>query len=689
MIGTKGWPARLLVAALAALPLPAVARQQRDPRGPDQDAVLQCAASRAGLLSAKSDAGKRAARAGAGFDAEYYRIALDLTSPATGFVEGATRIVGRATAPVLATLELDLHVSMLVDSVVSAGGTGLSWSSLGNILAVDLEPVAATGERVDVTVHYRGWPASTGFGSFAAGTRGAGDPYVWTLSEPYGARTWWPGVDHPSDKADSVDVVVRVPDPMQVASNGLLAGTEPHGDGTTTWTWEHRYPVSSYLVSIAAGVYDHYLQEYVRPDSLAALFGEASFPIEHFAYPGSLAFEGTHPQTGWRRVTDVMPVLEWWYGPYPFQDEKYGHAHFTWGGGMEHQTITSMGGNSVGLIAHELAHQWYGDAVGPRTWPHLWLNEGFATMGELIVWGAMSDVYPGVYETIFNLYYDRALRAQGTLVLEDTSSVSDMFAASRVYSKGGMVLHMLRSMTGDEVFRDVLRAWAMHPGFRYSVASTSDFRRVAEEVTGLDLERFFEQWVTSGTGHPEYRATWTSARDRDRWIARITLDQVQAATESSVFVFEMPVVIRILTDSGEHDFVVLNDERSQVFHVELGDEPREVIVDPDRRILRAHEAPATFGGETPPELLPSAKLISIHPNPSDGALRVRIDAVGGRSGTIQVVDAAGRLVRTLDVTLAPGGQTIDLDVGDLAAGVYVVRLVTGGFRDSRTVVLIR
>lgn len=677
----------LFTAMLMVVVAPARGRQivQVD----EQDAGLLCAASRIGGTHAIPVAGKAARRSGAGFDAGYYRIELDLATDTPGLVEGATRIVGTVTAPVLSVLELDFHASMSVESITMPGGGNLTWTSISNILAVDLDSPATAGERLDLTVHYSGWPQATGFGSFDVGTRGQDQPYAWTLSEPYGARTWWPGVDHPSDKADSVDVVVTVRDPMKVASNGLLAGTRANGDGTTTWTWSHRYPISSYLVSIAAGIYDRYTQQYERPDSLAAVFGAASFPIEHFEYAGSTMFKGTHSQNGWRRVTDIMPVLEWWYGPYPFENEKYGHAQFTWGGGMEHQTITSMGGNSVGLIAHELTHQWYGDAVGPKTWPELWLNEGFATMGELLNWDTMRDTYPGVYESVFTLYWNRARGAQGTLVLEDTTSVGNMFASARVYAKGGMVLHMLRSMVGDELFRQVMRSWAADPEVRYRVGSTSDFKRVAEEVTGLDLGPFFSQWVTSGTGYPVYEAKWSTAPRGDGWLVRVVLSQTQASPVSNVSVFEMPVVIRIETETGTHDFTVRNDRRSQIFQLDLDEKPLVISIDPDRRILRGPEVGVEFEGVLPIRDLPAAKLTSVHPNPASGTVHLDVDGVGGRSGSLELVDGTGRRVLRRELILQAGPQTIPVDVSNLAAGIYVVTLMSDGSRESRTVVIVR
>lgn len=675
-----------LLAALAA-PAPPVRAQTPGTPGP-LDGVAWCAAARVQGLSSPEAAGKRYGKAGAGFDAGYYAIDLDLTSGDLGRVHGSTRVVGRVTAPALAVLELDFHGAMVVDSVVTASGGRLAVSRAADVLAIDLGQAVAAGDPVDVTVHYQGEPAATGFGSFVSGTRGAGDPYVWTLSEPYGARTWWPGVDHPADKADSVDVLVRVPDPMTVVSNGLLAGTTAHPDGTTTWHWVHRYPISSYLVSFAAGHYLRNDQTYVRPDSLAVRYGSAAFPVTHFEYPGTLMFEGWGDVNGWRHVVDLFPVFEWWYGPYPFEREKYGHAQFTWAGGMEHQTVSSMGGNGLGLVAHELAHQWYGDAVGPRSWPDLWLNEGFATMGELLAWDTLRDRYPGTYEAVFDLYFNRARSAQGTLVLQDTSSVNAMFDGRRVYAKGGMVLHMLRAMTGDAVFREVLHAYASDPALRYGTAATADFRRVAESVSGLDLGAFFRQWVTEGTGYPVYEATWSATPAGAGWDVTVSLSQLQQAPASNVAVFEMPVEVRVSTAAGDRTFSVANRERTQFTVLRVEAEPLDVAVDPERKILRAPVVPTTRVGVEGEELPSSLRLGPVHPNPATERLRVEL-ATGGADVEITLYDVAGRRVRGVRRAATAGGSMVEVSTAGLAPGIYVVRVRAGGETADRTVVVAR
>jgi len=260
---------------------------------------------------------------------------------------------------------------------------------------------------------------------------------------------------------------------------------------------------------------------------------------------------------------------------------------------MEHQTMTSLGGTGVGLVAHELGHQWYGDQISPKTWPHLWLNEGFATYSELLYYEARSGTYPGQFEGLLAARYNSAINATGTLVLEDTTSVSNMFAFSRVYAKGAVVLHMLRNVIGDLAFKNTMRAYSADPAVQYGVANTDDFHRVAEGESGMDLDQFFSQWVTDGYGIPFYRSfSFWQAAPGGGWDVWTTVEQWQTEPYSNIDVFEMPLDIDVITTSGTERFRVQNDQRHQVFALHVTNQPTGVAIDPDYWIVRSRFSPA-------------------------------------------------------------------------------------------------
>jgi aminopeptidase N len=384
----------------------------------------------------------------------------------------------------------------------------------------------------------------------------------------------------------------------------------------------------------------------------------------------------------WALVGDMIEVFEEWYGPYPFADEKYGHAETTFGGGMEHQTMSSMGASTVGLVSHELAHQWFGDEISPRTWPHLWLNEGFATFSELVYWEERAATYPGTYENYLTSRYNTAKSASGTLVLEDTTSVNYMFSYSRVYAKGAVVLNMLRYVIGDSLFKATLRTYAADAQVEYGVASTNDFKRVAETVSGIDLDSFFDQWVVTGTGYPTYQLNsfWQpSAGGYTVWASVL---QTQVMPQSNVYAFEMPLVIAVQTTAGEERFLVYNDQRTQNYQLFVSSEPTTVTIDPDKAILRTDNVATGMADNTP---LPYP-IRSLSPNPVSESMRLEFSVSG--EVFLEVYDVAGRRVMDEVVFTSRGGVTV-LDTSNLSSGVYFLRTTTATAQATRKFAVVR
>jgi aminopeptidase N len=621
-------------------------------------------------------------------DITFYHLALDLDRLRDPILTGTVEIDGTALSEV-GTFSVDLNNRMVVDSVTSLTGERLFFTHETNVLTASLRASVFPGGRTGIKVFYRGNPRMQGFGSFVWGVNIAGQPFIWSLSEPYGAKEWWPNKDNPADKADSVRVTVRSPSSMRIGSNGMLVGESDNGDGTTTYDWIHRYPISSYLISVSAGEYDVFEQEYVRPDSLALEFGPLTLPVLHYAYPGDNAFNGIDNPipNGWKRVLEVLPVFEYWFGPYPFSREKYGHAKVTFGGGMEHQTMSSLGGIGLGLVAHELGHMWYGDAVTNRSWRDLWLHEGFATMSEMLFWESDLDQFQSSWNDSFDRYYDRALRAQGTLVLEDTTSVSNMFASTRIYSKGFMVLRMLRKVVGDTAFRRILRSFAGDPALRYATATTDDFERIAETVSGRSLAGFFEQWVYSGTGFPGYAATWSQSEMNGTYVVRVEINQ----TQSGNLIFDMPLDIELDTAQGPIRFTVDNNARSQSYSFSLDGPAQTILIDPDRYVLRDQNL--TIVETEPDPDIPSEPSLRAHifPNPAAESIRVRLQSNIYGSVTYRLMSITGQEVFFREGGLLMSGEhTTTLQLPDwIASGLYLLEIRLGSMIERTTLVLVR
>ena len=624
------------------------------------------------------------------FDVSWYHLNLNLDGARDPELIGHVRVQGRAVQH-LDTLELDLAAGMEVLTVLSTDGGSLSWArgsgdDPDKLLIVPVGGLAS-GASKGFDVVYRGNPKLDGSrGGYESGYRPGGDPYIWTLSEPYGAREWWPTEDHPSDKADSVRITLTIPEGMSAASNGVLLSETTHQNGTVTFDWVHRYPIATYLVSIAAGVYEHSRDIYNRPADLSAEFGHAHFPIEHFAYRNTPAVEGIGSTSGWRLTAHAMAIQERWFGPYPFALEKYGNAHVTFRGGMEHQTISSMGNIGIELIAHELAHQWYGNAVTPATWRDLWLNEGFATMGEMLTFEA-DPAFAPVRDILFTIYQDRAREAQGTLVLADTSDASDMFSHARVYAKGWMVLRMIRARIGDTAFRTLLRTWASLPGVQYGSGSSSAFKQVVETISGENWDRFFDQWVFEGTGEPQFSMSWDEISIEGNAAVRLRLNQIQDAASSNVEAFALRLPLWVETENRTYQILVDVDERQELIDVPLPSRPLAVHLDPEHWVLRGHTIMET--GTQAESAVPFTLEVDVAPHPAEGQIQVVIRSEGardsGRSTLVELFDMTGRRVWQSSADVS--GSVSRIVIPPPSSGRYLLRVRSGWQVDEQLVIV--
>jgi hypothetical protein len=276
-------------------------------------------------------------------------------------------------------------------------------------------------------------------------------------------------------------------------------------------------------------------------------------------------------------------------------------------------------------------------------------------------------------------------------VLADTTSVNNMFDGSRVYAKGSMILYMLHHMVGDAVFKDIMKAYAADPAVKYGNAVTADFQRVAEAESGLDLDAFFHQWVTQGTGYPVYTAqsSWTPITGGYRFSVKLV--QTQTTPLSNIGAFVMPVEIAVMAQDADstlevHRQVVQNTLRSQTFSfdVSMATAPGiSVRIDPDRRILRA-DAIAPIGQT------PSMPIItSVRPNPTHGALQIEYQLDTNTTLDVNIYNVAGRRVSRQSIPGFAGGGMADIDTSRLASGVYFLRMSTPKGQAKTKFVLVR
>ncbi len=601
------------------------------------------------------------------YDVHFYDLDLDLRD-----VQGQVLIGSVITEAVvigagdLAEFVLDLADELAVDGV-SVGGAAAAWTHEGDRLRVTLPEPAAPGENVAVTVDYHGNPEDAGnaFGWDSVG----GSPLIWTLSEPYGARTWWPCKDLNSDKADSVDLHVTVPMELTVATNGLFHHFSHAPGGGRTHHWQSRYPIATYLVSLAVHDYAVFTDWYVPADG-------DSLPIVNFVVP---AYE-QEARNGYAATADMIAAFSEGFGPYPFPEEKYGHAHFPWGGGMEHQTCSSMiyWYYGQGLVAHELAHQWWGDLVTCADFHHIWLNEGFATWAEAY-WREQSEGPAAYREEMSGAEYFGG----GTIYVENPQDFGSIFDVDLSYNKASWVVHMLRGALGDADFFAGLALYRER--FAYASATTADLQAVMEEVSGRDLEAFFQQWI-HGEYYPRYLFNHRITPQGDDSLLQMRIEQVQSQP-----VFVMPLRVRVITDSGDQWFTVENDRRDQSYSVVVPGEAFVAELDPEKWVLRQV---LTGGATMAPAAVATARL-RVHPNPFNPRTTLRLEVSVGGPARVAIHDARGRHVRTLLAgDVMAGTRSVTWDGrdhagADVAAGVYFAVAETAAGRATSRLTLVR
>jgi len=429
------------------------------------------------------------------YDVKYTKIDLNIDF-ADEMIYGDNVIQIQTVENDVDEIVLDFTTNLILDDVI-LNGTSLDFTHQNHQIAIDLENTYPLNSEIEFQIVYHGHPVEPGRYNYGfVFDSHSGEDIAFTLVEPFASRDWWPCKDIPSDKIDVMDINITCPDEYISASNGLLIEEIDNGDGTMTYKWHTEYPISTYLVSLAVTNYVLYSETYSWNGEEMSIDNYV-FP-EHYELATDL-FSYT-PQ--------MLDFLSEKYCEYPFLDEKYGHAVYPGNGAMEHQTCTSWGSNLVNsfstyTVLHELAHQWVGDLITCEDWSHIWLNEGFATYSE-VLWSEYLGGDEGYHSHIDQLDLGSMINDK---LERDESGNGNYILDIVVYYKGAWVLHMLRGIVGTENMNNILSAYIQTEELQYGTATTEDFKNVCEEVTGTELDWFFDQWFYH-YGRPQYEYTY-------------------------------------------------------------------------------------------------------------------------------------------------------------------------------------
>jgi aminopeptidase N len=582
------------------------------------------------------------------YDVKYHRLELDV-DPSQAQISGDITTYFEAKEA-MTEITFDLADNMTVSQVLQRGNSLAYAQNTDDELVITLPITQNQGVLDSLTISYSGNPISSGFGSFEQTTH-AGDPIIWTLSEPYGAKGWWPCKQDLIDKIDSIDVHITTPEfnPSNEAyvavSNGLEISQSVTNSERVTH-FKHGHPIPAYLIAIAVTNYEIYSHQVPNNGN--------PFDIINYVYPESLV----SAQASTEVTVDIMNIFTDLFEEYPFSDEKYGHAQFGWGGGMEHTTVSFMGSFSRGLIAHELAHQWFGNKITCGSWKDIWLNEGFATY----LSGLVIENLDG--EASFKAWRQQKVnnitsQPSGAVYLtdQDTTSVNRIFSGRLSYNKGAMVLHMLRQKLGDTDFYQGLQDYLDTPDLAFDYAKTQDFNDVMEASTGENLDEFFNDWIYN-QGYPSYNVNWNQNGNQ----LKLTVSQTQS--HNSVSFFEAGVPIRVVGTLGETLNVVLNNTtNNEQFFETVNFTIQDVIFDPDIHLISKNNSVVLSTDE-----FNFNTDIIVYPSPTTSVVNI-LKPDGLDIQNIKVYNSLGQL-------LLQSSWTPQLNLNTLASGLLFVQFHT-------------
>ncbi|TRX34151.1 T9SS type A sorting domain-containing protein [Flavobacterium sp. ZT3R18] len=577
------------------------------------------------------------------YDITYHKLEFTV-DPANYFISGKVTTTFTALSH-LSTVTFDL-TNQLTVSYVTLNSLPLPFvQNANNELVITLPTVVNSGTSATVVITYSGAPPIRKEQAFIKATHDT-SPVLYTLSEPYGARDWWPCKQDLNDKVDAIDLYITAPSQYVSVANGVEPSAPIINGSNKTTHFHHGYPIPAYLIAIAVTNYSVYNQTGGTAPN--------QYPIINYIYPETLA----SVQTQLNQTPLILNLFESLFEIYPFHNEKYGHAQFGWGGGMEHTTVSFMNNFSRSLIAHEMAHQWFGDKITCGSWKDIWLNEGFATYVAALV----IENFDG--QTAFANEKARMItsitsQTNGAVYLTDAelTDVNRIFSSILTYDKGAMVLNMLRFKMGDVLFFQGVKNYLKDTNLAYKYAKTPDLQVHLEAVYDSSLTEFFNDWVYH-QGYPIYTI---SAQNLEGGQAKFIINQTQS--DPSVSFFEMPVPIRVFGTGGQQlDLVLNNTVNGESFTENVPFIITSLTFDPNKNIISKKNT-VTLG----------QKSFDLN------AIRLSLDSVSN----VLSLDLPNGIAIEKSVIYNMAGQKIKetssattWDVTSLPAGVYFISVVT-------------
>ena len=499
-----------------------------------------------------------------------------------------------------------------------------------------------------LTIYYAGAPETT-YNALKTSMQNA-VPIMASLNEPYRAQDWSPTKQSLNDKIEKFDFKITTPAQYHVAANGTLMSETLLQNNKKLTFWRTNYPMTAYLAAVG-------ITNYTK---ITDTIGNPPFPFVNYIYPASTANPSIMANIEWTK--QAMNTFEQYLGLYPFRNEKYGHMEFDYGGTcMEHQTMSSMSSWGKGVIAHELAHQWFGDKVTCKTWNDIWINEGFAVFGEHVAYEKILLTPPAFLQYLENQKdYITSVNDGSTFVPDaQLGNVGRIFHGRLTYAKGGYLVRMIKWMLTDPVFYNALQEYHARPNLAYNYASVADFKASILQSTGRDLTEFFNDWYY-GEGHPTYQITWNQLADQS---VAFRINQTQS--HPSVSYFDMQLPIRINGTNGEVAYFAPNNTvNNEYFLYPLNFTVASVDFNYAFQILERNSTITRDLTMNTAETVDKESFV-IYPVPAADEINIRGIK---NSENYQIFSADGRIVKTGKVV-----PNATINVAELVKGSYILK----------------
>jgi aminopeptidase N len=607
------------------------------------------------------------------YDVKHYNLDLQISNKSSG-ISGNVIITSSVIATKLDTFVIELidtiavnYTLMVVDSV-KINSIIHTFLHKNDLIIIPLINSINQGQIFSAQIYYHGIGTPIDYKTNGNGIVVTNDnTQSFTMSEPKWSKVWWPCKQDLTDKSDSVTFYITTDSKNKSGSNGLLKSTQYLQNGKVKYKWETKYPIDYYLISFVVGPFDEYvtyapLQSSNDSVKIQSLLNKNS----PYYLKNIKAIEVTK---------NLISIYSELLGDYPFKNEKYGYCAVDAPiGAMEHQTMTTINsslldpivGTYSWVIAHELAHHWFGDYVTCKTWNDIWINEGFATYLEYV---ALQKLHlDSIAKIWMNTTHSLALTIERSSIYVPDSSLNDdnrIFNFSLTYKKGASILHTLRyEINNDSLFFKGLKDFLSK--YSYSVAGAVDFKNTMELTTGLDLTDFFDQWYY-GVGYPLFKINWYQNNDT------LTIKSVQSTTYSKPALFKTHFDIKLKYLSSDSIIRLYQNTNNQIFKIPIKAKISTIELDPDDWILKRFERSTSVKNYK----ADNSNFINVYPNPFNESINFKFYLYKLQPVKIDIFNANGIIIETKIINGVEGENLSVLDIS-VNKGIYFYRITTNG-----------